>query len=189
MSKNAWHDRLRQIKVVVCDVDGTLTDGGMYYFDHNTEGKKFNVRDGAGTALMQAAGIRIVLVSGEDHAVITRRGAKLKVNASFVGINDKPRAVGEWLTSHSLDWSHVACVGDEINDIPLMRHSAVSWAVAGSHSQVQREADSVLTTAGGQGVLREVADHILSAQGCMKEALNNYLESRGAGYSVAGNTG
>ncbi len=174
--------RALRIKAVVVDIDGTLTDGGMYYLDGAGEAKKFNVRDGVAIALLRSAGVRVVLASGESLPLLERRAARLKVDACFLGCRDKVAAIEPWLRSNGLDWPEVACVGDEINDVLLARACGIVLAVRDASPVFARRADRVLETRGGEGVLREVALWLLQSQGRLEAAVETFLaESCGLG--------
>jgi YrbI family 3-deoxy-D-manno-octulosonate 8-phosphate phosphatase len=172
--------RLAKIKVVLCDVDGTLTDGGMYYLGDGGEAKKFSVRDGAGVALLRRAGIAVVFVSGESHRSIAARAEKLKIDGCFSGVRDKVGTVDGWLKQRGLDWQQAACVTDEINDIPLIRQCGFSFAVSDANPLVQREVDHVLNTPGGCGALRESAAIILDSRGLLDDCLQKYVDDLGS---------
>ncbi len=167
--------RVLRVRAIVADIDGTLTDGGMYYSDGEQELKKFNVRDGAGVALFRAAGVRVVFASGETHPGVARRAVKLRADACFVGCRDKRGALEAWLTENGLQWPNLACVGDEINDILLARSCGVALAVADASPLFQEEADRVLASRGGEGALREAALWLLDEQGTLQQALDAYL--------------
>jgi YrbI family 3-deoxy-D-manno-octulosonate 8-phosphate phosphatase len=171
------NERLRKIKVVVTDVDGVLTDGGMYYGAGGDEIKKFNVRDGAGVALLKLAGIRVGAITGENISLVERRMRKIGANFLYVGVRDKLACVEKAAADLGVSPDEIAYVGDEINDYALLGGVGVFFAVADANSIILSRADHVLKTKGGEGALREVCERILHAQEKAEEALAAYVRN------------
>ena len=178
MTKEQLRAKILPIKLFITDVDGVLTDGGMYYTETGDEFKKFNTRDGGGLFLLQLVGIKTVIVTSEDTKIVQRRAQKLQVDALFQGTKNKLLALGELLKRYDLEKHEVAFVGDDINDLLIMKEVGFSIAVADATREVKRIADHVLHSKGGQGAVREAAELILDVQGKYQLALQCYLESK-----------
>lgn len=146
------------IRLVLSDIDGVLTDAGMYYAETGDELKKFNTRDGAGIARLRDNGIRVGLITRENRTLNARRAEKLKVDFIEQGATDKIAAARPWLAHYGLSWDEVAYIGDDIYDVPLLQK--VGWPVApGDAMEPARSAARTVTRAGGgEGCLRELAD-------------------------------
>lgn len=168
-------DSVRSIRMVVTDVDGVLTDGGMYYSEHGDELKKFNVRDGMGVALLKAAGIRVGAISGEKNSLIRRRLDKIGVDFCFLGIRDKRSVLTEVQQREGCPSECIAYVGDELNDLPLLSEVGVFFSPADASGYIRARADHVVSSRGGEGVLRDVAEFILQASGLYEEAVERYV--------------
>jgi len=168
-------DRCAPIRLVVTDVDGVLTDGGMYYSEKGDEMKKFNVRDGVGVALLKAAGILVGAITGETRGLIGRRMRKMGMDFVCTGVRDKAEALKACLHRLNLSPQQVAYLGDEINDLPLIGQVGVFFSVVDGADEVTRVADYTLRSHGGQGALREAAFVILRGKGAVEETLNSYL--------------
>jgi 3-deoxy-D-manno-octulosonate 8-phosphate phosphatase (KDO 8-P phosphatase) len=157
--------RARGIRLLVLDVDGVLTDAGMYYAESGDEWKKFNTHDGHGIVLAQAAGIRVAIVTRERTTIVARRAAKLHIEDVHQGILDKLPVVRALAEKHGLTREATCYVGDDLGDLETMRWVGFSVAVADALPPIRRVADWVTRRGGGQGAVREVCDLILTAQG------------------------
>lgn len=144
------------LKVVVVDVDGTLTDGGMYYSARGEELKKFNTRDGAALAQLRDLGFVNLVCTGEASPSVDQRVKKLGIEHYIRGVKDKPTEISRWLRDNGYDWNNVVYVGDELNDLDGIRLSAYSFCPADAHPDVRRIASVITSAKGGEGVLREV---------------------------------
>ena len=174
MNSDIFKERCRKIRVVVTDVDGVLTDGGMYYGDDGVELKRFNVRDGAGIALLQAAGLKTGLLTGEISPLIERRAAKIGADFLWTGIKDKLSCLQDFADKTGITLEAIAYIGDEINDCQLPGRTGLFFTVPDGNRLIQEKADWILETPGGNGVLREVALLILETQGTLQEAMRCY---------------
>jgi YrbI family 3-deoxy-D-manno-octulosonate 8-phosphate phosphatase len=159
--------KANEIRLVCTDVDGVLTDGGMYYSETGDELKKFNTRDGMGVALLKAAGIEVAIITGEQTELVAQRAAKLKVAHLFQGIKNKLHVVGDLLDRLNLSWSQVAYIGDDINDLEVIKESGLSATVNDGMDVLKGEVSYVCKLPGGSGAFREFAELILRNQnGC-----------------------
>src|SRR6185503_6684995 len=116
---------LKKIRALILDVDGVLTDGGMYYGPGGEGLKRFNVKDGMGLRLVIEAGIAVALISGENSEILRRRAEKLKIADIFVGIEDKLQTMESFLASKKIGPDEAAYVGDDLNDLPAMKKAAL----------------------------------------------------------------
>jgi N-acylneuraminate cytidylyltransferase len=153
---------LKRIKLLVCDVDGVLTDGGMYYTSNGQEMKKFNTRDGMGIELVRNAGIKIMMLTSEQTDIITNRGKKLKVDYLFMGIKDKVAHLSNFFMENSeYSFDTTAYIGDDVNDLPAMSKVLFSAAPSDACDEVKRKSHFICHAAGGGGCVREICDLII----------------------------
>ena len=157
--------KLSKIKLVVFDVDGTITDGGIYLDRQENELKKFNGKDGMGIALLHYAGIHTALITGRDSPLTQRRAKEIKIEHVIQGIADKKVALEELLEKLNLSKDEVAVMGDDVNDIPLFENAAVSACPNDGYHYMKKIATIVLTLDGGRGAAREFCDLIMMVQG------------------------
>lgn len=157
--------KLSKIKLVVFDVDGTITDGGIYLDRQENELKKFNGKDGMGIALLHYAGIHTALITGRDSPLTQRRAKEIKIDHVIQGIADKKVALEELLEKLNLSKDEVAVMGDDVNDIPLFENAAVSACPNDGYHYMKKIATIVLTLDGGRGAAREFCDLIMMVQG------------------------
>ncbi len=156
--------KLAKIKLLAMDVDGVLTNGGMYYSEDGDELKKFNTRDGKGIELLRNEGIRIAFITGENTHLGEKRAAKLKVDELCQGIEDKLSALQQIMSKYGLAYDEIAYIGDDINDLGILRAVGLAITVADGMPENQNVAHYVTQAKGGEGVVREVAVLILEAR-------------------------
>ena len=155
---------LRGIKIFATDVDGVLTDGGMYYAESGNEWKKFNTRDGMGIKLLQKTGIITAIVTQERTKLVARRAEKLTIPELHQGVMDKLSLVREMAIRYGLTLSQVAYIGDDINDLETLKAVGFSATPADGMPQVAAVVDYICRKKGGEGAVREIIDMILDAQ-------------------------
>jgi 3-deoxy-D-manno-octulosonate 8-phosphate phosphatase (KDO 8-P phosphatase) len=160
--KKSLLPRLRKIRMLATDVDGVLTDSGMYYSENGDELKKFNTRDGMGLVLLRNAGFKIAIVTSEDTKIVERRAAKLKITDLFQGARDKVEALEILMKRHSLQWEEIAYVGDDVNDLEVMKRVGFAATPSDGTDQNKKVAHYVTKKGGGQGCVREICDMILA---------------------------
>jgi len=153
---------LRRVRMLIMDVDGVLTDAGMYYSETGDELKKFNTRDGHGITLLHAAGVLTAIVTRERTAIVTRRAQKLKIQECHQGILDKLPVVQDLLARHSLSAAQACYIGDDVGDLEAMRHVGLPVAVADAMPPIKKVAKYITTKKGGEGAVREICDLILA---------------------------
>jgi len=155
---------LRLVRMVAMDVDGVLTDAGMYYSESGDELKKFNTRDGMGIKLLQAAGMVTALITREKTAIVERRGRKLAVPEVHQGVDDKLAVLTRLAKKYGLTLGQVAYIGDDVNDLEVLRAVGFSAAPADAMPSVLQVVHYVCAKRGGEGAVRELTDLILAAQ-------------------------
>ena len=151
-----------EIKMFLTDCDGCLTDGGMYYSEKGDELKKFNTRDGMGFALLREKGIKTGIITSESVDLNRRRAEKLKLDILEAGCKDKKSMILRLCEEYGIRPEEVCYVGDDINDIESVRLAGYGCCPADAHPRVKAEADYITEAKGGQGVIREVIDRILT---------------------------
>lgn len=154
-------EKLSKIKLIAMDCDGVLTDGGMYYSENGDELKKFNTKDGMGVGLLHKAGFKTAIITGEDVDIVKNRANKLKIKEIQLGIKDKLECMNKIIKKYNLSMDEVLYIGDDINDLNLLKNVGVSIAVADSLEIVKDNADYITKAKGGQGAVREVVELIL----------------------------
>ena len=157
-------ERANDIRLLVLDVDGVLTDGRLYFSSRGEEQKCFHVRDGAGIVQLLQAGLQIAVISGRESKAVERRMAELGVTWVRQGIHDKLAALRELLDILALGPQAVASVGDDTPDLPIFGVARLAIAVADAHPSVKSQAHFITQANGGQGAVREVCDLILESQ-------------------------
>lgn len=155
---------LRRIRIVFMDVDGTLTDGRLYYANSGERMRSFYVRDGMGIKLLQKAGIQTAFITGLSSESVQQRADDLDVSYIVQDCHEKEAAAEKILNEAGLSWEQAAHIGDDIIDIGLMQKAGVGVAVADAPEKVKRAADFVTQQPGGHGAVRELCDLILDAQ-------------------------
>ena len=153
--------RLRQIKLLVLDVDGVLTDGGLWFDASGQLTKRFDVRDGLGIRLLQQAGVEIAFLSGGQGGATEVRAHQLGIEHCLVGIKDKPEALLQLQQQLGIDSSETAFVGDDLNDLAVRPVVELLIAPADACAPVRLRAHAVLRKRGGHGAIRELAETIL----------------------------
>lgn len=146
----------KQIKLLALDVDGVMTDCGMYYSENGDELKKFNTRDGMGIQLLRDNGIKIAIITKEKTKIVERRAKKLNVDDLFQGADNKLLALEELKNKYDLDYSEIAYVGDDVNDIPVLKKVGISICPNDAITDVKKICEYVTKKEGGNGVIREI---------------------------------
>lgn len=152
------------LELIGFDVDGVFTDGRFYLSDDGVESKAFCTQDGFGIRQLIDAGIEIIVVSGRQSVAVERRMAELGIKYVFQGCRDKVAAFNSVLEELGIDAARSAFVGDDVPDLPLLRHAGFAIAVANAVPVVKSECNAVTEACGGDGAVREVADRILTAR-------------------------
>jgi 3-deoxy-D-manno-octulosonate 8-phosphate phosphatase (KDO 8-P phosphatase) len=154
----------RRIELLVLDVDGTLTDGSLWYGPRGEQLKRFHVRDGRGLVLLAQAGVQLAVITGRKSTALTARCRDLKIRHVMQGVSDKGAALDKLMKRLALHGSQVACVGDDTLDIPLFLRVGFAVAVRDAHPLAARASHCRTTLPGGNGAVREVCDWLLAAR-------------------------
>jgi 3-deoxy-D-manno-octulosonate 8-phosphate phosphatase (KDO 8-P phosphatase) len=157
--------RLRRIRLLVLDVDGVLTDGGLYYGPDGTEWKRFHVHDGLALSRAVAAAFPVAVVSSRRAEAVSRRCVELGLAEVHQGVENKLAVYETLRLRHGCADAEIACMGDDLADLPLLRRAGLPVAPADAVPEVRRAARWVSRAAGGQGAVREVLEAILRARG------------------------
>ena len=160
----ARRPRWSAVRALVTDVDGVLTDGGLYYAENGDELKRFDVRDGQGLVLLREAGLLVALVTRKQSTIVTRRARDLGLTEVHQNITDKATAVRDLLARHAIAPRDAVYVGDDVGDLPAMSMVGLPIAVKDAIPQVRRAAHYVTKAGGGHGAIREICDLILAAR-------------------------
>jgi 3-deoxy-D-manno-octulosonate 8-phosphate phosphatase (KDO 8-P phosphatase) len=167
--------RLGQIRLVVLDVDGTMTDGGVYLGEAG-EVKRFDIQDGAGIVFMQQVGIEVAVVSGRTSRCVEQRCKELGIKEVHQGVKNKLTVFEHLVDKKKLIPLQVAVMGDDLQDLPLMTRAGISVSPANGVREVRVRAAVVTHAPGGAGAVREFAELLLKAQDRWHDVLGPYLE-------------
>lgn len=168
--------RAAQIRLVIFDVDGVLTDGRLYLADDGNEFKAFHSRDGHGMKMLQNQGVAVAIISGRRSLAVERRMADLGINYVYMGVQDKLVAFQDLLQRQGLDPAQVAYVGDDVIDLPVMSRVGLAIAVQDADPFVRRHAHWQTPSAGGRGAAREVCELLLEALGRLEPERAKFIE-------------
>ena len=154
----------KKINIVITDVDGVLTDGGMYYSDKGELLKKFNTRDGMGFELLRKAKIKTIIITREKSKMVKERGKKIKANNVFLGILRKEELLEEICKKNKVLPENIAYIGDDVNDVKLLEKVGLAAMPNDGIKQLRTICDYRCKACGGKGVLRETADLMLNTK-------------------------
>lgn len=166
--------RAQEVRVAFFDVDGVLTDGGLYITEQGETIKRFHTLDGHGLKLLQQAGITPAVITGRDSAPLRLRLKALGIEHAIFGTEDKCPAAESILATLGLTWQQAAAMGDDWPDLPVMRRCAIACAPAQAHTEVCAQAHYTTTARGGEGAVREWCDLLLVASGSYSRLLAAY---------------
>jgi 3-deoxy-D-manno-octulosonate 8-phosphate phosphatase (KDO 8-P phosphatase) len=172
---DAVQERAAQVRMMVFDVDGILTDGGLYFGADGEQIKRFSVLDGHGIKLLQQAGIVTAIISARASPIVARRAADLGIGHVMQGVHDKRAAFERLCTATGMTPAACGFIGDDWMDLPVLTRVGFAASVPNAHAEVRARVHYVTTAAGGNGAAREVCDLILRAQGKYEAALASYL--------------
>ena len=164
-------------KLVLTDIDGVFTDGGMYYSQDMNELKKFTTSDSAGVLFFQLLNIPVGIITGEQTEIVRNRAKKLNINILKMGIKNKLNEVKKLADEMNIKLEEIAYIGDDINDIQVLENVGISATPADSPEYVARFAKYRMTKNGGAGVFREFSEFILKKSGFMDKVIEIYLKS------------
>ncbi len=174
MKKSEIVKRAKRIKAIIADVDGVLTDGRIVYRHDAKEIKVFNVKDGLAVKLARQAGIKIFLISGRSSPALLRRSREMGVERLWQGATNKLPIFDIIKKKYGLIPGQICCIGDDLPDLKLLSNAGLGVAVPDAPEDVRRAADLNTEKRGGMGVLREMVEFILKAQGKWKNVIKHY---------------
>ncbi len=163
------------VKLLIIDVDGVLTDGKIIYDNDGTELKCFDVKDGLGLYLLHKAGLKTAIVTGRESEIVDKRARELHFTRVYQNVKNKLKVFDALLAEFSLSPDETCYVGDDLPDLPVIIASGVGVAVADAVDEVKNAADFICSKTGGAGAIREVAEQILKAQGKWDDLVKNFL--------------
>lgn len=167
-------DKAGKIKLLVLDVDGVLSDGGLYYGNQGEELKRFNILDGLGIKLLQQAGISTAIITGRQSVIVSRRAEELGISHYLQGREDKITALNELLDTVSVSLLETAYVGDDLPDLAAIKAAGLGITVPNGYIGIKPHADWQTSAGGGHGAVREVSDLLLYAQGKLDATIERY---------------
>ena len=154
-------EKCKLIKLVITDVDGVLTDGGMYYSEKGEILKKFNAKDGMGVEILLRHRVKTILLTRENSNIVKKRGAKIKTAATYIGILDKKSQLKKISKKFKVPPTKIAYIGDDLNDLEIMKLVGFTATPADGIKDLQKIADYVCKNNGGHGAFREIVDLIV----------------------------
>jgi len=169
-------ERAKNIKLIVFDVDGVMTDGSLYLCDDGQEYKAFNSHDGLGMKMLKASGVEMAIITGRTSNVVVKRAENTGVAHFYQGVEDKLEALEHLAQKLGLELSQCAFMGDDVLDLPPMRSSGLSLTVPAAPPLVKQHAHYVTTREGGRGAIREVVELIMQAQGTYDAQMARFLK-------------
>ncbi len=158
-------ERAARIRMIVMDVDGTMTDGRIYIGSEGEAVKEFSVKDGMGITMLHTAGLKTAIITGRTSKIVERRAAELKIDSVWQGIKDKREAWQKIKEATGLSNKEIAYIGDDLNDLSLLMQAGLACCTADAQPEVKKCAHVISIYDGGNGAVREVAELILKTQG------------------------
>lgn len=158
-------------KLIITDIDGVWTDGGMYYDQTGNEWKKFNTSDSWGIVFCRANNIHFAILTGEDTQIVQRRANKLKVEHLFMGVKNKLAVAKELCSKLNITLADVAFIGDDINDIPLLEAVGLAGTPANAPDYIKKRVKITTKLKGGEGAFREFVEIILQQNGLLETTI------------------
>lgn len=167
---------MKNIKLFITDIDGVWTDGGMYYDETGNEFKKFNTADSAGVLFLRLLNIPVAIITGETTAIVERRAKKLKIDHLFQGVTNKLECATALCRQLNLSLEQTAYIGDDINDIQLLKSVGLSAAPANAPQYIKDMVNWQLPVKGGDGAFRCFVERYLTVAGLLETALKRYTD-------------
>ena len=164
-------EKIKKIKLIVTDVDGVLTDGGMYYSSKGDTLKKFHVIDGMAVSILKRNTIPTVIITKERNQIVKQWSAKMNIDKLFDGIKNKEKIVPKLCKLYSLSENNIAYIGDDVNDLEILKRIGFSATPKDGNLEVKKIVDYICKNRGGEGVLREICDLIISIKFGRKKKL------------------
>ena len=166
---------MNNIKLFISDIDGVWTDGGMYYDETGNEWKKFNTSDSAGVLFLRLLNIHVAIITGENTKIVKRRAEKLKIDHLFMGVTNKLEVAKELCSSLNITLNEVAYIGDDINDIELLKAVVLSATPQNAPDYIKKLVHWVIPVNGGDGVFRAFVEKYLMEVNLLEQAIEKFL--------------
>ncbi|CAG5079739.1 KdsC family phosphatase [Parvicella tangerina] len=163
-------------KLVVTDIDGVWTDGGMYYDQTGNEWKKFNTSDSAGVLFLRYLEVPFAIITSEDTEIMKNRAQKLKVDLLFEGVSDKVSVLNDLCDKLGISLNEVAYIGDDLNDMPVLKLVGYSGCPKNAPDYVKSICDFIGEKNGGEGAFREFVEHMLSKNQLLDKVLDKHMD-------------
>jgi len=162
MTKN--YSKLKKIKLVITDVDGVLTDGGMYYNLSGEYMKKFNTRDSMGVELLSKFNVKTIFLTRENSKIVKKRAQKIRIVDLYSNVLNKEKLLPKFLKNYSVKTNEIAYIGDDVNDIEIMKKVGFSATPSDGNFEVKKISDYICKNSGGNGAFREFSDLIIKSK-------------------------
>ncbi len=159
------------IELIVLDVDGTMTDSHITYSENGDEIKSFNVKDGLAIASWRKLGRQVAIITGRSSKIVARRAQELRIEHFYQGVENKKEVLEKLLLKLDIKMENVAAIGDDLNDLSMLKSAALSFVPRDASSYVDRIADVVLTKKGGEGAVREMIEYLIKKEGMEEKYL------------------
>jgi 3-deoxy-D-manno-octulosonate 8-phosphate phosphatase (KDO 8-P phosphatase) len=165
----------KNIRLLILDVDGVLSDGKLYFSNSGEETKAFHSLDGHGIKMLQASGVHVAIITGRTSHIVAKRAGDLGIRHLIQGREDKLNALNELLADQNIELNTIAHMGDDYPDLPIIRRVGLGLAPANAHPIIKEHCQWQSQHNGGEGAVREACDMIMTAQGTFDHALSAYL--------------
>ena len=172
---NSTEDKAHEIRLVIFDIDGVLTNGGLHFDNEGREYKTFNSLDGHGIRMLLESGLQVAIITGRQSNLVNHRMRDLGVKMIYQGYRDKRPAFNKLLEKTGLSTDQIAYMGDDLPDLPIMSQVGLALTVQNAHAFVKQHADWISEASGGSGAVREATDFILRTQGLLDDKQASYL--------------
>ncbi len=173
--KRGWKERAKEVRLLLLDVDGVLTDGRLTFDPAGREIKSFHIRDGQGIKLLQTAGIQVGILTGRKSKAVESRARELGIHIVLQNVQDKCHALKDILKRENLSAEQVGYVGDDLIDVPVLSSVGFALAVADAVPEVKMVAHYTTKLRGGEGAVREISENILKAQGKWQTSIRIFI--------------
>ena len=171
-------ERAARIRMVVMDVDGTMTDGRIYIGPEGEAVKEFSVKDGMGITMLHTAGLKTAIITGRKSEIVERRAAELKIDSVWQGVKDKREAWQKIKEEIGLTNKEIAYIGDDLNDLSLLMQAGLACCTGDAQPEVRAVSHVISSNKGGYGVIREIAELILKTQGKWQQLVDAFAGAK-----------
>ena len=162
---------MKEIKLIILDVDGTMTDGGVYIDNRRIETKKFSIKDGCGIVLAHAMGLEFMILTGRESNCVLQRAEELKIRHVYQNVGNKISFLKSYMEENGLEADQLAYIGDDLNDLYAMSLAGTAVCPQDAAKEIKAQCDYVLNARGGEGVVREFVELLLKSRGQWETAI------------------